>query len=101
MNRAARMVVALMVVLLPLRALAAVTIGDCAAGQHGAAHQHEAQDHDHGSTHDHEHCASASFVASAGPLPLAGPSAPDRVTQRSRLAASFVPDHLDPPPLSL
>ena len=110
MNRAAQIVVVVvMLALLPLRALAAVAIGDCAMGQHGAAHQHDAHDPGHDGAphphddakHDHEHCASASFVASESALPLPVPAASDRVTQPSRFSAGFVPDHLDPPPLAL
>jgi len=102
----------LMLALVPLRALAAVTVGDCAVAQYGTAasetmdhaapHEHGGAPHSQGDAkHDHEHCASASFVASAELLPLPTQAASDCVVQRERFAAGFVPDHLDPPPLAL
>jgi hypothetical protein len=95
-------VVLLMLALLPLRALAALTIGDCAVTHHEHAHDGGGTAHSQGSDYDeHEHCASASFVASAASLPLAAPVAADRVTRHEPFAAGFVPDHLDPPPLAL
>ena len=94
-----------MLALVPLRAFAAVTVGDCAVAQHGAAgeHDHGGMPHhpDGDAKHDHEHCASASFVASATLLPFPAQVTSDRVAQRERFAAGFVPDQLDPPPLAL
>jgi len=101
--------------LLPLRAVAAVTIGFCAAGHqqtavaadaahgHGTQHgQHEPKapgDLNPGCSYCAEHCAGATFVApsecssvavaGAGPIPFGG-----------LFAAGFVPDHLERPPLA-
>ena len=95
-------VVLLMLALLPVHALAAITVGDCAVTHHEQGHDDSGTAHSHGSGHDeHEHCASASFVACATPLTLPPQSASDRVTRREPFAAGFVPDHLDPPPLGL
>lgn len=100
-------VLLLLLALMPLRAFASVTVGDCAVAQHGAAdeaveHDHDGTPHSHGDAkHDHEHCASTSFVASAMSLPLPAQAASGRVAQHEHFAAGFVPDHLDPPPLAL
>lgn len=105
--------VVLMLVLVPIRALAAVTTGFCSlVHEHGAPtehamHEHGSHDHD-GPAHSHDtcstcaaHCSSASFAPSAVPIALlAVASAAPRAAQE-RFAAGFVPDHLDPPPLSL
>jgi hypothetical protein len=98
---------------MPLRALATVTIGFCAMHDHGAA----TLDSGHGHSDDHdgaphgdgnhapcnscvEHCASASVVASE-PFSLAADTGSDRIVLHERVAAGFVPDQLDPPPLVL
>ncbi len=91
---------------MPLRVLAAVTVGDCAISQQETAdhgtHTHHGTPHSHGDGgHDHDHCASASFVAPAPLFPLALRVASDRLAQRERFAVGFVPDQLDPPPLAL
>ena len=65
-------------------------------------------DHDgapHGASHDQcdscvEHCASASVVAAVD-LPSAAPAGSHRIVTPEHFAAGFVPDPLDPPPLSL
>ena len=113
MNRSLKnAILILMLALVPLRALAAVTVGDCAVAQYGTAasetmdhaapHEHGGAPHSQGDAkHDHEHCASASFVASAELLPLPTQAASDCVVQREPFATGFVPDHLDPPPLVL
>jgi hypothetical protein len=105
----------LMVALVPLRAVAAVTVGFCAmspavqanaATGHAASHEHDSALHPHGDVnHDRcdacaEHCASASVVTS-GELPLPSPAGAGRVARGEGFAAGFVPDHLDPPPLAL
>ena len=100
------MFVALVVLaLLPMRALAAVAVGDCAVAHHDAAghthHDGSGGAHSNGDTHDHEHCASASFLACAALLASPAQTACDRVTRHEPFAAGFVPDHLDPPPLVL
>ena len=110
-------ILVLMVALVPLRAVAAVTVGFCAMSQHAAvqanaatdyaaSHEHDSALHPHGdANHDRcdacaEHCASASVVTS-GELPLPSPAGAGRVARGGGFAAGFVPDHLDPPPLAL
>ena len=103
MSRKLKILVALlMLVLLPVRALAAIAVDDCAVTHHHQPHDDGGTAHSHGGGHDeHEHCASASFVASATLLTLPPQSASDRVTRHEPFAAGFVPDQLDPPPLAL
>jgi len=96
-----------MLALMPLRALATVTVGFCAMHHHGSASMDHAND---GTTHgdsnnDHcdscvEHCASASVVVSAD-LPSPPAAGAHRIVKSERFGAGFVPDPLDPPPLSL
>ena len=96
-----------MLALMPLRALATVTVGFCAMHHHGSASMDPAND---GTTHgdsnnDHcdscvEHCASASVVVSAD-LPSPPAAGAHRIVKSERFGAGFVPDPLDPPPLSL
>lgn len=100
--------------LVPLRALASVTIGFCAATHPGAAqaqvdHDHAA--HAHGEVPDPEpkadcnscveHCTSASVLLPALPATLAGALSAERVVMAEYFAAGHVPEHLDPPPLAL
>jgi hypothetical protein len=105
-----------MVLMVPLRAFAAVTLGGCAQDEPQAAQAHE---HDgHGSAHGHEpapkpqghghhqcnacaeHCASASVVAQAFAIqPTARPGG-ERFSFGERFIAGFIPEHLDPPPLA-
>ena len=100
-----------MLAMLPLRALATLTVGFCAMHGHasgGIAAEH-GHDHDgapHGdSKHDQcnacvEHCSSASVIAPAAlPLPVAVGA--NRIVSGEQLAAGFVADQLDPPPLTL
>lgn len=100
--------VLLLAVLLPLRAVAAVTIGHCATGQQDTAVEaHVGHAHDgHGLPAKPdcsvcvEHCSSAAFAPSAAQpvtgitvtessAPLAAPAAP-----------AFISDQLDRPPLA-
>jgi hypothetical protein len=107
----------LMVALVPLRAVAAVTVGFCAMSQHApvqvdaatdhaASHEHDSALHPHGDANQDrcnacaEHCASASVVTS-GEVPLPSPAGANRVARGEGFAAGFVPDHLDHPPLAL
>jgi hypothetical protein len=96
-----------MLAALPLRALAAVTIGFCAI--HHASNAAESG-HDHAGTshgdrqHDEcnacvEHCASASFFAPAE-LPLPTAARANAIGRPERFAVGFVADPLDPPPLA-
>ena len=102
MSRLKLIILLLMLALVPLRAFTAVAVGDCAIGQHGAAHVHDhggsAHSHDE-PQHDHEHCAGASFVSSVSAFPLAVPASSARMEQRRPHLVGFVADHLDPPPL--
>ena len=101
----------LLLVLVPLRAMAEATGAACAFAHHEstagaeAATDHGAAHHEHGKTPDSnsagDHCASVSFLASAAPLSLPAAAAADLVVRGERFAAGFVPDHLDPPPLAL
>ena len=101
----------LLLALVPLRAMAEVTSALCAFAHHDstagadAAMEHGAAHHEHGKAPDSsgagDHCASVSFLASAAPLSLPVAAAANLVVCGERFAASFVPDHLDPPPLAL
>ena len=110
-------ILTLMVALVPLRAVAAVTVGFCAMSQHAsvqadaatihvASHEHDSPLHPHGDANQDrcnacaEHCASASVVTS-DELPLPSPAGADCVARGVEFAGGFVPDHLDPPPLVL
>lgn len=104
--------------LLPLRAVAAVTIGFCAVADQDAAMQVEAG-HAHGSRHHQgpepeaktdgsagcnicaEHCTSGSFVVPVVLTALPGSAGSEPIPHGERLAAGFVPEHLEPPPLAL
>jgi hypothetical protein len=110
-------VVIAMLALVPLRGIAALTVGLCAVGDQETLIQALAT-HDHGS-HQHEqapdsgsdlnvdcsvcaeHCSSASVVVLAPALaPWAGAGS-ERVALPERFATGHVPDHLDPPPVAL
>jgi len=109
------LVVLALLALLPLRALAAVTIGFCAVAHPGAtvqaqaAHDHAA--HPHGEAPDSglnadcnacaEHCTSASVLLPALPATLAGAFSAERVVLAEYFDAGHVPEQLDPPPLAL
>jgi hypothetical protein len=112
------LLVCAMLALVPLRGIAAVTVGICAVGEHGAWAQVHADD-GHG-THDDpsgpesgsddnpaecgvcaEHCAGASFVIESAPASLADWARAERSLPGERFAAGHVPEHLDPPPLAL
>jgi hypothetical protein len=105
--------VVLLLAIVPLRGLAAVTVGFCAMGHHEAPAQAHA---DHGA-HDYheapaepkgkadcnicvEHCSSASFAVPAPAEILLARNGAARIALREAFAAGFVPDHLDPPPLA-
>ena len=108
-------VVLALLALIPLRGLAAVTIGFCAAADPTVAAQAQA-DHDH-DVHPHgeasdpdfnaecnacaEHCTSASVLLPALPATLAGTFGTERAVLPASFAAGHVPEHLDPPPLAL
>lgn len=107
-----------MLALIPLRGLAAMTVGACAAGEHEtlvqAAADHDHGDHGHGAAPDMqdegnkadcgacaEHCAGASFVAQATANALSNMAGAERALPGELFAAGHVPEHLDPPPLAL
>ena len=95
----------LLVALMPLRALATVTVGFCAMHHHGAAvadHDHDGAPHGAGNDHCDscvEHCASASVVVAAD-LPSPPTAGAHRIVTPERCAVGFVADPLDPPPLA-
>ena len=111
--------VLILVVLLPLRAVAGVTIGFCASGHqdmaisaHGTGHAHDTGGHAH---HDHEspaqpvkascnicveHCSSAAFATSAESAVETSPVVRDHTLFIARSAPAFFPDRLDRPPLA-
>lgn len=111
--------VLLIALLLPLRAVAAVTIGYCPAGHQDMAlaatdgHGQSAVPHSHhGAEHQPvkpatptcgvcvEHCSSAAFAPSARPVLEVPAVAQDRSILAERSALAFFPDHLDRPPLA-
>ncbi len=108
-------IVIALLALVPLRALAAVTIGFCAVADTVAAAQAQV-DHDH-AAHAHgeaadpepnadcnscvEHCTSASVLLPALPTALAGVFGAERAVLAAYFSAGHVPEHLDPPPLAL
>ena len=113
------LVVLFLAVLLPLRALAAVTIGYCAAGHQDmtvAAHGEHGQaagSHAHHDGDDQpakpvtpscsicvEHCSSAAFAPSADQAVSAPAVAQDPIFLAERVAPAFFPDQLDRPPLA-
>ena len=113
MNRTLKLlVVFLMLAIVPIRALAAVTIGFCAMeatspasvdGGHGGHHGDDAPPQGEPS-HDAcnacvEHCANAALVALPAALrvPTFGAM---RISSGETFAAGFIPEHLDPPPLA-
>ena len=115
MRRTATFLVVLaLLALVPLRALASVTIGFCAvadpvvAAQAQADHDHGAQPHGGASAPEPnadcnscvEHCTSAVLLP-ALPGPLAGSFGTERAVLPAYFAAGHVPEHLDPPPLAL
>ena len=119
MSRTLRTIAVLVLVaLMPLRAVAAVTIGMCAAGHPEAAvpshaeHGHDAQLHAHHGGDQPpakpatpscsicvEHCSGAAFAPSIAQSVDAGPVAQERVFLAERIAPAFILDQLDRPPL--
>jgi hypothetical protein len=113
------LVIVLLAALLPLRALAAVTTGYCAAGHQDmtvAAHGDHGQDagsHAHHGGDDQpakpatpscsscvEHCSNAAVAPSASQAVRAHAVAQDLIFLAERVAPAFVPDQLDRPPLA-
>ena len=110
------LVVLFLAALLPLRAMAAVTVGFCAMGHtdqvvsvhgdhgHGAAShaQHGSDDAPATSTCGScvEHCSGAAFAPHVPQAVHAPVIAYDRIILAERVAPAFIPDQLDRPPLS-
>lgn len=108
-----------LVALMPLRAVAAVTVGLCAAGHDDTAVAMHA-DGGHGSGgHAHhgkedppakpgtptcsacvEHCSGAAFVPSADSAVAAPAIGQDRIVFAARIAPAHLVDPLDRPPLA-
>jgi hypothetical protein len=109
----------LMIALLPMRALAAVTVGFCAMGHtdqvvsvHGD-HGHGAASYAHHDSDDApakpatstcsscvEHCSGAAFAPHAPQAVHAPTIAYDRIFVAERVAPAFISDQLDRPPLA-
>jgi hypothetical protein len=112
MSRFQTTVLLLLALLMPLRGMAAATMGlapadapDTAVHADGGCHQgeekaaHTDTGHSCGTCSEHGCCASFLTCAPAGVLsPVAGGW---RIVLGERFAAGFVPEHLDPPPLAL
>lgn len=108
-RRLKTLVVLVLLALLPLRAVAAVTIGFCAMeqGREAAAAVHQGCEEHAPAMPDKvscsicvEHCSSAAFV-----LPVSQPASGKAVSDKcaslvERVAPAFFPDHLDRPPLA-
>lgn len=113
------LVVLFLAALLPLRAVAAVTIGYCAAGhQHMAVVAHGDHSLDAGSHARHdgddqpakpatpscstcvEHCSNAAVAPSAAQAVASHAVAQDRIFLAARVTPAFIPDQLDRPPLA-
>ena len=106
--------VVVLVALMPLRAVAGVTIGFCASGHQdmavaGHASRGEHAQHEHGAPAKPvesscnicaEHCSSAAFATPAEPAADLPPAVRDRTTLAARHAPAFFPDQLDRPPLA-
>lgn len=116
MKRVQFLVAMVMLVLIPVRALAAVTSGMCASAGHDAVHHAHSSHSDSASKKAHgdepasgpkvdcgtciEHCAST-VVAVACPLSsLPAANGGDRPSCPQSPDLRFVPENLDPPPLA-
>lgn len=113
------LVVLLLAFLLPLRAVAAVTIGYCATGHqdmtvaaHGDHTQGASSHANHGADEQPakpatpscsicvEHCSSAAFAPSSVQAVDFPPVAQDPVFLAERVAPAYFPNQLDRPPLA-
>ena len=113
MKRCKIAVLALLMVLMPLRGFAADAMRLSPAGAHDAAmhqmaagqdvsccdHEEGAPNNSGGSCGDHDCCAS--FLAPAAAVLLPTIPGAIRIQIGAAFAAGFVPEHLDPPPLAL
>jgi hypothetical protein len=105
MRQPAKMLLlALIVALLPLRSMAALMTGSCAAAQEEivlAQSTVQAQDSTAGSGSADTHCPGLAFLANASAAPLLAPSDGRSGVLVERTGPAFVPDTLDRPPLAL
>jgi hypothetical protein len=117
MRRFRTALLVVLALLMPLRGLAAATMGlapqpvqEQPAHADGGCHHegqpseeqqssHSDNGHSCASCSEHGCCASIIVAAAASVTPSA--AARLRIPLGERLAAGFVPDHLDPPPLAL
>lgn len=109
-------VLVLLLALIPFRGIAAATVAYCGSQNDSVQAQGEllqgAPDHDDraSAAHAHdgkpdcsacaEHCTSMLVVLSADTMSLPGDTGTDRPAHGELLAAGFIPEHLDPPPLA-
>ena len=97
-------VLILLLALVPFRGIAAAAVEHCAVAQKDSALLQSSPDHDDRAatphTHDGEHCTTMLVVLSADRVSLPGDMGADRPAHGERLAAGFIPEHLDPPPLA-
>jgi hypothetical protein len=108
-RRLKTLVVLVLLALLPLRAVAAVTIGLCAMDQkqevasahHGCEEERPAQTQKSSSCSICvEHCSSAAFVLPAVQSVAGQAMSEAGVPLAERVAPAFFPEHLDRPPLA-
>lgn len=108
--------VLILMAVLPLRAVAGVTIGFCASGHMDMAAAHATGHADGGEAHvPHddappakpascnicaEHCSSAAFAIPAVPVTEAQPAGRDRTAFAALVSPFHIPDQLDRPPLA-
>jgi hypothetical protein len=96
-------VLVLLLALVPFRAIAAATVAPCAS-QDDSVQAQAAAPHTHDGKADcgacAEHCTSMLVVVSADGMSLPGDMGTDRPAHGELLAAGFIPEHLDPPPLA-
>jgi hypothetical protein len=110
--------VLLLIALVPMRAVAGVTIGFCASGHNDvavAAHAADAPDAGAHAQHGNdlpaqpvepscnicaEHCSSAAFAPSTDVAVDAWPIQHDRIDLAGRNSPAYFPDQLDRPPLA-
>ena len=106
------LIVLAMLALVPLRALAAVTMGVCALADKGAGtHVHAMHAHeDHAPSQDQskspcnlcaEHCGSAAFAVPAAVSPLAVIAGVQPAAPRHLVPPGLMPEELDQPPIAL
>jgi len=112
MQRFQSAVLILLVLLMPLRGMAAATMALLPADSHGEAihmeagcHHEDAKQSSPDTNHNCNTCAEhgccGAFLTSIANDVLPAFITAARITLGQRLIAGFVPEHLDPPPLAL